>query len=92
MEEDDFINIRPPQATISAEKSHRQRNSNSKRDRQVFVGDRRRDERPHDRDHQRNRQVKKLYICHLDKVKLRSQKIWNSKQWPVNWVAKKPLI
>ena len=52
MEEDDFINIRPPQATISADKSHRPRNSNSKRDRQVFVSSRR-DERSHD--HHRNR-------------------------------------
>ena len=51
MEEDDFINIRPPQATIKSEdKSHRPRISSSKRDRQVFVSSGRRgDERSQNR-------------------------------------------
>ena len=51
MEEDDFINIRPPQATIKNEdKSHRPRISSSKRDRQVFVSSGRRgDERSQNR-------------------------------------------
>ena len=74
MEEDDFINIRPPQATVSTEKSHRPRNSSSKRDRQVFVGDRRRDDRPHDRDHHRNRQViqRNVFIVQLRIVRNQS--------------------
>ena len=49
MEEDDFINIRPPQAK-SEDKSHRPRISSSKRDRQVFVSSGRRgDERSQNR-------------------------------------------
>ena len=49
MEEDDFINIRPPQAKTE-DKSHRPRISSSKRDRQVFVSSGRRgDERSQNR-------------------------------------------
>ena len=49
-EDDDFIKIRPPQATTSEDKGHRQRlsSSNPKRDRQVFVSSGRRDDRSQD--------------------------------------------